>query len=77
MILPEMSEATSTLVCGRTCPLAVTEAVRLRRSTGSIFTSTAFALFLLTLNPSIPITATTPTAKPINFVRLLIVVSCR
>ncbi len=57
-----MSAATSTLVCGRTWPLAVTEATRSRFSTGSIRTSTdllpRFAAPRLTTN------ATTSVATP-------------
>src|SRR4051812_34634791 len=77
MILPDMSEATSTLVCGRTWPLAVTDAVRSRASTASIFTSVAFVPFLLAVNARIPPINTTATPKLINFVFLLIEGSCR
>ncbi len=77
MILPEMSEATSTLVCGRTWPLAVTDAVRSRRSTGSIFTSTALVPFFMAAALRMPMTRSVPTPKPINFVFLFIVVPWR
>src|SRR5918992_9507 len=43
-IRPLTSALRSTFVCGRICPLAVTEATRSRRCTGSIRTSTPLLL---------------------------------
>src|SRR5688500_15025094 len=61
VILPATSEATSTLVCGRTCPLAVTDATRSRCSTGSMRTSTALLPRL-----AAPRTATRTTTSPVT-----------
>src|SRR5690348_3492594 len=58
MILPLTSDATSTLVCGRTCPLAVTDDTRSRFCTGSMRTSTALLPRLAALKASMVPTAT-------------------
>src|SRR3954463_8918713 len=74
MILPVMSEATSTLVCGRTWPLAVTEAVRSRFSTFSRRTSTALVLFFVALKATMLPTSTTATTPAMTFVFFVIYV---
>ena len=70
-----MSALRSTLVCGCTCPLAVTEATRSRRSTGSMRTSVAlFLLFAAVVKPMIATTSTAPPISP-HFLRFDIEIS--
>jgi hypothetical protein len=72
-----MSEATSTFVCGRTWPLAVTEAMRSRFSTFSTRTSIAFVLFFDALKATILPTSTTATTPVMIFAFFVISMSCR
>ncbi len=66
-----MSEERSTLVCGITCPLAVTEATRSRFSTASIRTSVGLLLFFAAVVATTAATASTTTVATPYFIRLL------
>ena len=72
-ILPVMSELRSTLVCGRTWPLAVTDATRSRACTASMRTSTALLPLFAAVSP--PIAARTRITPPNTdiFTRLLMI----
>src|SRR5919199_60462 len=71
---PVTSALRSTLVCGRIWPLAVTDATRSRRCTGSMRTATALLLRLAAVSPRIRAMATTVAPVMDHFTRLLIFV---
>src|SRR5262249_33746976 len=71
---PLTSEATSTLVCGATCPLAVTDATRSRLDTFSSRTSVAWLLPFFTAATTTSASTAGPATMTTYLVRLVIAV---